>query len=205
MGTKRTRLKRGRPCLPLRDDEDGYAIVYFAALRRVLKKRNNTSTRFVALTLMQLRYMRVDEDPENIQAMRDGRQFKIRARVVEDDEDEENIRDGRPFLKHCGNAKGSAAEHPRNESIFHAAADNFACKERELKKLDGKTDNGRWFIAMAKAWMLCLDGNGARSVAMARRLSASVGEEAYFKRVMFPIFMRRCNFLPAPDELGKIE
>ena len=190
MGTKRTgRLKRGRPCLPLRDDEDGYAIVHFAALRRILKKRNNTSTRFVALTLMQLRYGQIVNTPEtpgNIRAAREGRAFEVSM-------DEKLQR---------GNEKDEGGkEHARNKSAFHARADNFACKERKLKKLDRKTDNGRWFNAMAKAWMLCLDGNGARSVAMARRLSASVGEEAYFKRVMFPLFMRRCT----DDEPGKIE
>jgi hypothetical protein len=188
MVTSYTKLQRARPCLPLRDDDDGYAIVHFAALRRILKKRN-TSTRFVALTLMQLRYGQIvntPERPENIRAAREGRAFEVSM-------DEKLQR---------GNEKDDGGkEHARNKSAFHARADNLARKERKLGKLDGKTDDGRWFIAMVKAWMLCLDGNGARSVAMARRLSASVGEEDYFKREMFPIFMRRCT----DDEPRKIE
>jgi hypothetical protein len=171
----------GRPPYSLRDDKDRYNIAYFAALKRTQAKRG-ASARFVALTLMQLRHMRVVEDEGNIRAMHEGRPFKIWA----------------PGVKLCGDPKGSA-EHPRNKSIFHAMADNFVRKERELEKLDGETDDGRWFIAMVKAWMLCLDGYGARSVAMAKHLTASVDETDYFKREMFPIFMRRCIFLLAPE------
>lgn len=194
--TKKTgRLKRGRPRLPLRDDEDGYAIVHFAALRRILKKRNNVSTRFVALTLMQLRHGQIvntPEKPENIRAAREGRAFYVSMDVK---------------LQRGNEKDEGGKEHARNKCAFHARADNFACRERKLKKLDGKTDDGRWFNAMAKAWMLCLDGNGARSVAMAKNLASSVGELDYFKQKMFPIFMRRCTdpeFIPH-DEPGKIE
>lgn len=111
--------------------------------------------------------------------MKEGRKYKI-------------------WVKDHGNTKGPA-EHPRNKSPFHALADNFAHKERKLEKLDAKTDDGRWFIAIARAWMLRLDGDGARSFAMAWRLAESVGELSYFKREMAPIFMRRCFFFAMPE------
>jgi hypothetical protein len=183
MVTKKTGRDPWRPRLPLREDKDRYAMVYFTALRRIVRMRSGASARFVALTMTQLRYGRPVEDAENIQAMRKGRPFKIRWQG-----------------KQHGNEKGPK-EHPRNKSAFHAMADDFARKERKLGKLDGKTDDGRWFNAMAMAWMLCLDGNSPASFAMAARLARSVNETAYFKQKMAPMFIGRCNFLPVPDFL----
>jgi hypothetical protein len=182
MVTKPTGKREGRPRLPLRNDKDRYAIAYFAAQRRIAGKRN-FSTRSIALALMQMQHGKVVVNtPGNIRAMHEGRPFKVWTGPG----------------KYRGDEKGSA-EHPRNKSVFHALADDFARKERKLGQLDAKTDDARWFLAMARAWMLCLDGNGARSFAMAWRLAESVDQLSYFKREMAPIFMRRCIFLPAPE------
>jgi hypothetical protein len=186
MVTKRTGRDPWRPRLPLREDKERHALVYFTALRRIARKRSGASARFVALTMTQLRYGRPVESEENIQAMRDGRPFEIVwMKTLE---------------KQHGDEKGSK-EHPRNKSAFHAMADDFARKERRLGKLDGKTEDGRWFEAMAGAWMLCLDGNSPASFAMAARLATSVNEFAYFEQKMAPMFIGRCNFLPVPDFL----
>jgi len=174
MVSKRTGKKIGRPRLRLCDDPDRYWLALFVALTWIARDRGLSSQK-VALTLMAMRHGRFVLTPENLSALQQGLPIQIAYPANE--------------------FRGRIGAEWREKSALHWRADIFLRKARKLERRlqalpVGSADDFHWFAILATAWRVAVGGQGDLLTAAAR-LCASIGEQAYFERVMAPFIKRR--------------
>jgi hypothetical protein len=179
MVTKPTGRRRGRPRLPLRNDPERYLLAYFVAQCRL--KKPGMSDREIALTLTAVRYGEIANEPEyvtNFVTSSGPVGFEYAVSIVHGDEE---------------------SSEPRNESAFHARADDLARKARRKLNEDLGSDDGSWLLNMSNAWIVTLAGepfDGAMRLASAFCLVER--EIAFFYRVVQPIIQSRFDLGPVP-------
>jgi hypothetical protein len=160
--------RRGRPEKPLSEREDRHALAFMqAALDR---PDIDMSERALTVMLAGLRYGRVVESRENLEAMLRGEPFLVamdpaESRAVADD--------GRW----------------RHKNAFRPRADDMARTLRRARTASVIDKDRRWLACMSRAWAICLQGR-VEDGWLAQHLAAMAGESEYFESVMEPVLLR---------------
>jgi hypothetical protein len=160
--------RRGRPGKALAEREDRHALAFVqAALDR---PDIDLSERALTTMLAGLRYGRVVETRENLEALLEGKPFLVAMDPVE-------------------SRAVPTAPGWRHRGAFRPPADDIARTLRRARTASPIDRDRRWLSCMSRAWAICLHRRVDEGW-LAQHLATMAGESAYFEEVMEPVLLR---------------
>jgi hypothetical protein len=196
MVSKPTGRPRGRPTGIARDP-DRYLLSYLLAQRMRPSTAKLSERKLTVAIIAVSKGRRLDRRPlwaergpsvKIIEGAPRGKKRPDHWILFEDDKN-----------KHLGDVNGIRV---RDESVFHAAADNLTRKLRKFLRrhddLEDGSEDSKWVLAMTNAWLRVLEGTNKSAFVEAEFFVKSIGEEQYFKSQMAPIHFARAGRLPSP-------
>jgi hypothetical protein len=161
----------------LSEDSERYWLAFVEAHRRRAAAAGVSQNRITEM-LIGLRYGKLVETPENVEAYLNGEEkFQVYA----------NPRRGE--IPDLGEVSEDSSEH-RNKNVFRPITDNTLHKLRIHCQKHRANADRLWLDAMVKSWEICLTGDFDK-IEEARKLASGVGEEKAFAGSMLEMLRSR--------------